>query len=103
MADPRAIRRLRRNPAAWVSGAILLAVVLACVAWPIFLPAPLGEPGANQYAPPSREHPFGTDLNGRDQLYRVLTGGRISLLVGFCGAAVSLVIGAAWGLVAGYA
>ena len=103
MADPRAIRRLARNPAAWVSAAILLFAVLACVAGPWFLPASLGEPGPNQYAPPSWEHPFGTDLNGRDQLFRVLTGGRISLLVGACGALVSLFIGTAWGLVAGYA
>ena len=103
MADPRAIRRLARNPAAWVSAAILIYAVLACVAGPWFLPALLGEPGPNQYAPPSWDHPFGTDLNGRDQLFRVLTGGRISLLVGACGALVSLFIGTAWGLVAGYA
>lgn len=103
MADPRAIRRLLRNPTAWVSAAILLGIVLACLAWPFFLPASLGEPSPNQYAPPSWEHPFGTDLNGRDQFLRVLTGGRISLLVGLCGAAVSLVIGTGWGLVAGYA
>ena len=103
MADPRAIRRLARNPAAWVSAAILLIAVLSCVVGPWFLPALLGEPGPNQYAPPSWEHPFGTDLNGRDQLFRVLTGGRISLLVGACGALVSLFIGTAWGLVAGYA
>jgi len=103
VADPRAIRRLLRNPAAWASATILVFVVLACVAGPWFLPASLGEPGPNQYAPPSLAHPFGTDLNGRDQLFRVLTGGRISLLVGACGAAVSLFIGTAWGLVAGYA
>jgi oligopeptide transport system permease protein len=103
VADPRAIPRLAHNPAAWVSAAILLIAVLACVAGPWFLPASLGEPGPNQYAPPSWAHPFGTDLNGRDQLFRVLTGGRISLLVGACGAVVSLFIGTAWGLVAGYA
>jgi len=103
VADPRAIRRLAHNPAAWVSAAILLIAVLACMAGPWFLPSSLGEPGTNQYAPPSWAHPFGTDLNGRDQLFRVLTGGRISLLVGACGAVVSLFIGTAWGLVAGYA
>ena len=103
MADPRAVRRLLRNPAAWVSAAVLVLVVLACVVGPCFLPASLGEPGPSQYAPPSWAHPFGTDLNGRDQLLRVLTGGRISLIVGLCGALVSLFIGTAWGLVAGYA
>lgn len=103
MADPRALRRLLRNPVAWVSFAILLIVVLACAAGPVLLPASLDEPSPNQYAPPSWEHPFGTDFNGRDLLYRVLAGGRISLVVGLFGAAVSLLIGTAWGLVAGYA
>ncbi len=102
MPDPRSTRRLLRNPSAWLSASILLIMILACLVGPFFLSSSLGEPGPNQYAPPSWEHPFGTDLNGRDQLYRVLTGGRISLLVGLCGAGVSLLIGTAWGLVAGY-
>ncbi len=103
MADPRAVRRLARNPSAWVAAGILLVIVAACLVGPSVLPASLAEPSANQYAPPSWEHPFGTDLNGRDQFFRVLSGGRISLLVGLCGAAVSLLIGTTWGLVAGYA
>lgn len=103
MLDPRVIQRVRRNPAAVVSAVFLAAMALACVAGPFFLPASLGEPGPLQYAPPSWAHPFGTDLNGRDVMYRVLAGGRISLLVGLCGAAVALFIGTAWGLVAGYA
>jgi peptide/nickel transport system permease protein/oligopeptide transport system permease protein len=103
MIDPRAWRRLLRRPPAIISAAVILAVVAACVVVPFFLPAALGEPGPNQYAPPSLAHPFGTDLNGRDLLYRVLTGGRVSLIVGLCGALVSLFIGTAWGLVAGYA
>jgi peptide/nickel transport system permease protein/oligopeptide transport system permease protein len=92
-----------RNPAAVIPAILLAAVVLASMVGPFFLSASLGEPSANQYAPPSWQHPFGTDLNGRDVLYRVLTGGRVSLIVGLCGALVSLFIGTAWGLVAGYA
>jgi len=103
MLDPRILHRVKKNPAAVVSAAFLAFMVLACVAGPLFLSPSLGDPGPNQYAPPSWEHPFGTDLNGRDVLYRVLTGGRISLLVGLCGAVVSLFIGTAWGLIAGYA
>ena len=103
MLDPRVFHRVKKNPAAVVSAVFLAFMVLACVVGPGFLSASLGEPGPNQYAPPSWEHPFGTDLNGRDVLYRVLTGGRISLLVGLCGAVVSLFIGTAWGLIAGYA
>ena len=103
MLDPRLLNRVKKNPAALVSAGFLVLMVLACVAGPMFLSPALGEPGPNQYAPPSWEHPFGTDLNGRDVIYRVLTGGRISLLVGLCGALVSLFIGTAWGLIAGYA
>jgi peptide/nickel transport system permease protein/oligopeptide transport system permease protein len=103
MLDPRVFQRVQKNPAAVLSAVFLAFMVLGCVVGPFFLPSALGEPGPNQYAPPSWDHPFGTDLNGRDLLYRVLTGGRISLLVGLCGAVVSLFIGTAWGLVAGYA
>jgi peptide/nickel transport system permease protein/oligopeptide transport system permease protein len=103
MLDPCVFQRVRKNPAAVLSAVFLAFMVLGCVAGPFFMPSALGEPGPNQYAPPSWDHPFGTDLNGRDLLYRVLTGGRISLLVGLCGAVVSLFIGTAWGMVAGYA
>jgi peptide/nickel transport system permease protein/oligopeptide transport system permease protein len=103
MLDPRVLQRVKKNPVAVLSAAFLAFMVLCCVVGPFFLPSVLGEPGPSQYAPPSWEHPFGTDLNGRDLLYRVLTGGRISLLVGLCGALVSLFIGTAWGLIAGYA
>jgi len=103
MLDPRVLHRVKKNPVAVLSALLLGFIILACIAGPLVLPPALGEPGPNQYAPPSWSHPFGTDLNGRDLLYRVLAGGRISLLVGLCGALVSLFIGTAWGLVAGYA
>jgi peptide/nickel transport system permease protein/oligopeptide transport system permease protein len=103
MGDPAAWQRLRRNRTAQISTAILVALALAAIIIPAFIPPAAREPGALQYAPPSPAHPFGTDLNGRDLLYRVLTGTRLSLLVGLCGAAISLFIGTAYGLVAGYA
>lgn len=94
---------IRRHPLATCAALVLAVVTVASVAGPWFLPASYAAPTAASFAPPSRAHPFGTDLNGRDVLYRVLTGGRISLLVGLAGAAVSLVIGTAYGLIAGFA
>jgi len=48
-------------------------------------------------------HLLGTDTLGRSVLYRCLTGGGISLLVGIAAAALSVVIGTAYGAVSGYA
>jgi peptide/nickel transport system permease protein/oligopeptide transport system permease protein len=58
---------------------------------------------AQSFLPPSAEHAFGTDLNGRDLFFRVLLGARISLLVGIAGAAVSFLVGIIYGMIAGYA
>ena len=55
-----------------------------------------------RFAPPSLEHPFGTDDLGRDTLTRVLYGGRVSLLVGLLAMSVSVAIGTVIGALAGY-
>ena len=55
-----------------------------------------------QYQPPSKEHLFGTDNNGRDAFARVIEGARISLLVGLSGALLNLFVGTAYGLISGY-
>jgi len=56
----------------------------------------------SQYAPPSPEHPLGTDEAGRDELVRLMIGGQISLLVGVLATIVGSVIGLVIGVVAGY-
>lgn len=64
---------------------------------------PPNQNGEVQFSPPITKHWFGTDIHGRDILARVVSGGRISLLVGAVGAGVSLVLGVLWGSIAGYA
>ena len=51
---------------------------------------------------PSRAHWMGTDALGRDLLTRVLYGARVSLTVGVGTALLALVIGTAYGLIAGF-
>ena len=51
---------------------------------------------------PSAAHWMGTDIFGRDLLTRVMYGGRVSLMVGIIATSVALVIGVAWGTIAGY-
>jgi len=94
--------KLLRNPAVVVSAGILLVAALAAIFGPTLLPASAGEVTSNSFLPPSNQHFFGTDLNGRDLLYRVLLGARISLLVGVTGALVSFAVGIVYGMVAGY-
>lgn len=52
-----------------------------------------------QYVP---GHILGTDNYGRDNLSRLLYGGRVSLMVGFFSTAMGLVAGVICGLLAGY-
>lgn len=51
-------------------------------------------------APPSAEHPFGTDYAGRDVFSRLLMGGRYSIIIGLCSALIALLLGAIIGSIA---
>jgi peptide/nickel transport system permease protein/oligopeptide transport system permease protein len=84
---------------------LLIAFILivgAAVIGPWISPYGVSEVSSMRLASPSLTHWLGTDLHGRDLLTRLLYGGRISLLVGLVGASVSLLVGVAYGLTAGY-
>jgi peptide/nickel transport system permease protein len=52
--------------------------------------------------PPSAAHLMGTDQLGRDELSRLMYGGKFSLTIGILATCVAVVAGAALGSVAGY-
>lgn len=82
---------------------ILVGVALVSLLAPWIAPHdPMAMAAANRLKPPSELHPLGTDLYGRDQLSRVIWGGRVSLVIGVITALVSVGLGLVIGLVAGF-
>jgi peptide/nickel transport system permease protein len=53
-------------------------------------------------SPPSSEHPFGTDMVGRDILARTIYGGQISILIGLLAVVVSVFVGVLIGALSGF-
>jgi peptide/nickel transport system permease protein len=83
--------------------AIVLVAALAAALGPSLTPySPSSQTLAQRLEPPSRSHLLGLDELGRDILARLLTGARISLVVGLAVVTVSSLIGMALGSIAGY-
>ena len=98
-----AMDRLRKNKLAMFGLVFLVFIVLLCLITPWITPYGYEEQNLRLGASaPSAAHWLGTDTFGRDLLTRILYGGRISLFVGFIATAVALVIGVAYGAIAGY-
>lgn len=86
-----------------VGAVIVIAAALAALFGPALMPFdPASQELALRLAAPSRAHPFGLDELGRDILARVLSGARISFLVGIVVVSVSSVVGTLLGAIAGY-
>ena len=95
--------QFRHHTGALVGVGVFLVIVLSVIFGPYihevdpqFLDIKLKNQG------PSLAHPFGTDNLGRDMFSQVLAGGRISLAVGFTAMLLSLVLGTAVGVIAGF-
>jgi peptide/nickel transport system permease protein len=85
-------------------GVFIVAIaVFAAVAGPFLTPYdPSAQDLARRLEGPSLAHPFGLDELGRDILARIVSGARISLLVGLAVVGVSSVAGMLLGSIAGY-
>lgn len=100
---------VQRNRPAMISLIFLVAVVLIAFTVPFFLPEALKSTSSGAFLPPLSKgteaavtHLCGTDKNGQDLFYRLLTGAQVSLGVGMVGAVISLIIGTLYGMISGY-
>jgi ABC-type dipeptide/oligopeptide/nickel transport system permease subunit len=102
-----AFHALRRDRLTIAAFAVLLLMALFCVALAKPITDALGvDPNDTDpliaFEGPSTEHVLGVDQVGRDQLARLLYGGRVSLGVGFFAALIIMTVGLALGTLAGY-
>jgi peptide/nickel transport system permease protein len=98
----RAVRYLRKDMKVIVGCLVLGLLILTALLAPTLAPY---DPNAQEFdllAPPSWQHPLGTDEFGRDLLSRLMAGARVSLLVGFAAVAVALLVSIPLGLISGY-
>ncbi|HLM94159.1 MAG TPA: ABC transporter permease [Gaiellaceae bacterium] len=90
------------QPQALIGLAIIGAFVIIALVAPLFLS---GDPKAKVgpiFEPPSTAHPLGLDGGGADMIRLLIAGTRVSLLVGFCAALVSAIIGGTIGVLSGF-
>jgi oligopeptide transport system permease protein len=100
-----ALGELRRDRAAMAGFAVLAFLTLAALTGPALIDYREDQiDWANMAVPPltADGHWLGTDRLGRDLLVRTLFGLRVSLAIALAATCVSLVIGVAWGALAGY-
>ena len=95
---------LEKWPLSLRIGTTMLAIiVLAGIFAPLLTSYdPYAQDLTNFLLPPSWEHPFGTDMVGRDVFARVLYGIRIDLQIGFFTTYVPMTDGVMLGALAGY-
>jgi peptide/nickel transport system permease protein len=69
---------------------------------PMYDPMTGVDPAISHTTPPSMRHWLGTDFMGRDLFSQLLAGARVAFMVGVSAAFMSIVLGTAIGMIAGY-
>jgi peptide/nickel transport system permease protein len=93
---------LRRNPSATIGITVLALIALAALLAPWLAPYNVHTQAGPVFGHPSWRHPLGLDDGGIDMVSLLMWGARISLVVGFAATVVSMAIGGAVGVAAGY-
>lgn len=103
-----AASHIRRDKLTLAAILVLGIMTLLCVLGPPVIENVLGLDVnrvdiPNKFLPPGTDgHVLGTDHLGRDQLIRLLYGGRVSLAIAYSASFMTIVIGVVLGLIAGY-
>lgn len=98
----RPLARALRSPLT-VTGLVLVGLhLLLALFAPLIAPYGIAEIVTGGLTEPSTEHWLGTDQIGRDYLSRLMSGGRVALLVALSGVGAALLCGTILGLSAGY-
>lgn len=101
MSSVTAKRGLNRRTKIIVYAAVIFLVLLGIYVSGAFLgDSQITADFSKKALPPSLEHPFGTDMLGRDMLVRTIKGLSVSIVVGVVASSVSAVIALIVGVVA---
>ncbi len=96
------VRELLRNPKARLGIIIVLIFVLAAIFAPFIAPGDPSNFVDRPHLPPSAQHIFGTEGQGKDVFAQTVWGARISLTVGFATGILTTIIGIIIGMSAGF-
>jgi len=97
------MKKALKNKGVLVGGSIVLFFIILAIFAPIIAPYdPQDADLMRSLEPPQKNYLFGTDVQGRDILSRIIYGSRVSLSVGIVVQAISLTIGIILGLLSGF-
>lgn len=97
------IRRAVTERKAAALGLFIIAFfVILAVAAPLIAPYSTTARTCAVFAPPSASHWLGCDDGGIDVLSEIISGGRVSLVIGFAATLIAMLIGGGVGIASGY-
>jgi peptide/nickel transport system permease protein len=99
----RVWRRFRRHTLAMIGAVVMIVITAVAILAPLVAPInPNQIDLAHATAPPSWDHPLGTDKTGRDVWSRLVYAARVSVSVGVVAVSIYATIGTILGAVSGY-
>lgn len=96
-------RKFKANRVAMAGLIVFVAIALAVIIVPIAMGLDVKDYDTSMMnLAPSASHWLGTDAQGRDCLFRLFLGGRVSIMVGVLAAVLTVLLGCIVGGIAGY-